>query len=91
MRSPRAARALGHAAHLLRPPVQLESGSGQAVLGEQAHLLSPSGAAAVDGQAMPSQILSAPRWEAVLASFRAAGVFFVVCRKVRCGADSRWI
>jgi hypothetical protein len=57
VRSPRAARALGHAAHLLRPPVQLESGSGQAVLGEQPNLLSPSGAAAVDGQAMASQIV----------------------------------
>lgn len=35
--------------------------------------------------------LSAPRWEAVRASFRAAAVFFVVCRYVRCGEDSRWI
>ncbi|WP_158013101.1 hypothetical protein [Streptomyces sp. Root369] len=56
MRGTRAARALGHAAHLLRPTVQLEAGGGQSVL-EQAHLLPASGAAAVDGQAVPSQVV----------------------------------
>lgn len=38
-------------------PVQLDGGSGPPAPGEQAHLLSPSRAAAVDGQAVPAQIV----------------------------------
>ncbi|MET8102886.1 hypothetical protein ABZV29_41775 [Streptomyces sp. NPDC005236] len=49
---PGAARALGHAAHLLRLTVQVDRGGGQPGRGEDAHLFTTPGAAAVDGQAV---------------------------------------
>lgn len=53
----RAARALGHAAHLLWFPVQVDRGGGQAGRGEQPDLFTAPGTAAVDGQAVPAQIV----------------------------------
>ncbi|MFJ7098541.1 hypothetical protein ACIQWL_51890 [Streptomyces mirabilis] len=75
-----AARALGHAAHFLRLTVQVDRGGGQPGRGEQPDLFTAPGAAAVDDQAMTLRSFAARRWEAVRASFRAAGVFFSVCR-----------